>query len=84
MHSPLETTDMLNKPTLSRDHQPARGTKQVAEPLSQMVAEYSSSVASSEAARGKLTSAVSRLKGALAREKVDMHDYQAYREDKHS
>ena len=75
---------MQNKPTLSLDHQPERGTRQAAEPLSQMVAEHSSAVASSKAARGELTLAVSRLKGALARKKVDMDDYQAYREDKHS
>ena len=71
---------MQNKPTLSLDHQPAKGTKQATEPLSQMVA----AVASSEAARGESTSAVSRLKGALARKKIDMDNYQAYREGKHS
>ena len=75
---------MQDKPTLSLDHQPTRGGKQAAEPLSQMVAEYSSAVASSEAARGELTPAVSRLKSVLARKEVDMDDYQAYREDKHS
>ena len=59
----------------------ARGT---GKSLSQMVAEYFSTITSPEAARGDLTPTVSRLKGALARTKVDRDDYRAYLEGKHS
>ena len=84
MHSPLKMTDMQYTPTRGLDGPPARGTKRAAERLSQIVAEYSSAVASSEVACGELTPAASRLKGALAGKKVDVDEYRAYREGKHS
>ena len=52
--------------------------------LSQMVAEYFSTITSPKAASGELTPTVSRLKGALAGAKVDRDDYRAYLEGKHS
>ena len=79
---------MQTKLMLRLDDQLVRDAKryarEVGNSLSQMVAEYFSTLTSPEAARGELTPAVSRLKGALAGTKVDGDDYRAYLEGKHS
>ena len=79
---------MQTKLTLRLDDQLVRDAERYArgagKSLSQMVAEYFSALTSPEAARGELTPAVSRLKGALAGTKVDRDDYRAYLEGKHS
>ena len=79
---------MQTKLTLRLDDQIVRDAKRYAratgKSLSQMVAEYFSTITSSEAASGELTPTVSRLEGALAGTKVDRDDYRAYLEGKHS
>ena len=78
---------MQTKLTLRLDDQLVRDAKRYARgvrnSLSQMVVEYFSALTSPEAARGELTPAVSRLKGALAGTKVDRDDHRAYLEGKH-
>ena len=78
---------MQTKLTLRLDDRLIRDAKrharQSGKSLSQMVAEYFSAVTSPDGARGELTPAVSRLKGALAGTNVDREDYRRYLERKY-
>ena len=78
---------MQTKLTLRLDDRLVKDAKhyarQAGKSLSQMVAEYFSTVTAPAAAREELTPAVSRLKGILADAKVGLDDYRAYLEGKH-
>lgn len=78
---------MQTKLTLRLDERLIRDAKHYArrsgKSLSQMVAEYFSTVTSPDAVREDLTPAVSRLKGVLAGTNVDPEDYRRYLEGKY-
>ena len=78
---------MQTKLTLRLDERLIRDAKHYArrsgKSLSQMVAEYFSTVTSPDAVREDLTPAVSRLKGVLAGTNVYPEDYRRYLEGKY-